>query len=375
MKQKSKLHKLHGADDQTLDQIAAQAPADWDMEQIFEKSYQKYLAQSGEPVKFQAADEITVEVKPARNRWMGILMTAACMAIACGTVGTMYFLHRSAPAQQSIHEQETQTVTAAVSETEAATEPEAETEAQEQTTQPAVTVPAIAESVPVVQTTAAVPQETRPAGTENAEAPAATQPAQQSPAQTAPAPLQTEPAATVPVPMETEPPQESDPGDTEAQPSGEPSPGGATPQTPMDPAQRFGQPEDTVFRIVEKGIGYAFNGVGPNVPLSDELPTIGLEGYTVEEPMTGDVSAKHYSIIDQTSGKSFTLHRFRWSGFYCEMSEDYYPITPFKINGQEAYHNDSYLFWNDGGGISMLIFSGPDELDQAIHIAENMYKN
>ena len=374
MKHKSKLQMLHGADDETIEQIAAQTPADWETDETFEKSYRKYLAQTGAPVSSPPEEEITAEIRPARSRWMGILMTAACMALACGTVGTMFFLQRSAPAQQSILETETQTVTAAVSETEPETEPAAapEMSTEVKSTDPVVTVPAAAETDAVVQTTAPKQEETQPQ-TENAAAPPPTQPVK--PAETSPAP--SEPAATVPAPMETEPPQESDPGGDNATAPQDERPGDAVPapQTTTEHVLPFELPADTVFRITWKNYNgqesVAFNGAGPHVDLSDDLPELSLEGYTIEEPMKGDISANHYNITEESTGYVFNLHRFRWSGFYCEMGEPE-NITAFTINGREAYHNGSYIIWNDGGGISLLICAGPDRFGQSMQIAENL---
>ena len=368
MKHKSKLQKLHGADDPTIDRITAQTPPDWDMEQTFEKSYRKYLAQSGSPAAPPPEETITAEIKPARSRWMGILMTAACMAIACGTVGTMYFLHRSAPARQSMLEAETQTVTAA--ETAAETAP-AESEALTEAPEPTAPAPAVM-TVPVpteAQTDAAQPATDQPVSTQPA-----TSPQTKPPAQNTVKP--TEPAAAQPPtdPVSSSPPEETAPAPIETSPETSAAVSPITaPEFITEPASEglpFTQPEDTVFRIERKGGGYAFNGAGPKIPLSDDLPETDLDGWTIEEPFKGDVYANHYNIRHPDIDSTFQVHRFLFSGFYCEMPGD--KTEACTIQGREAYHSDCYLIWNDGGGISLMTFAGPDLLDTALELAEHL---
>ena len=48
MKRKHDLHVLRQADAATAQKIAEQYPANWDMEHVFRRSYQKYLAASPE---------------------------------------------------------------------------------------------------------------------------------------------------------------------------------------------------------------------------------------------------------------------------------------------------------------------------------------
>ena len=366
MKPKGKLDLLHGAGDETLEKITEQAPADWDMDDLFEKSYSKYLAQKNAAAPDELpAEEVTAVVKPAGIRWSGILVTAACMAVAFGTVGTMFYLKRSAPAQQSILETETQTVTATVAETEASTNAP---DATDPTQAPTAAVPA-AVTLPA-ETNATAGETTQEQGTAATAAQttaAATQKPQENQVQTQPAQTggqkQTDPPETTAPPQTTAPPATTAPPDTQDMPSTQ-APWDAVPQATGDADPQSA----SVFKIRQKNDFLTYTGVGPDVPLSEDMPILNYGNYTIERFSEGDPYSQHYRIQDQDSDALFVLHRFRWSAFYAELNGT---VWDQPILGREGYAVDGEIIWDDGGGISLLTFV-PENQNTAIAIAEHL---
>lgn len=101
MKQKLKLNTLKRVKDESVrKQLSQQFPADWDMEHIFEKSYQNYLKQSKK-------QEIPHFISVKRNQYMKVLVTVACVALTFGTFGMTLFLQRSAPELTNTSQHET----------------------------------------------------------------------------------------------------------------------------------------------------------------------------------------------------------------------------------------------------------------------------
>ncbi|HAJ98056.1 MAG TPA: hypothetical protein DCO72_10015 [Ruminococcus sp.] len=91
MKQKLKLNTLKRVKDESVRKhLSKQFPPDWEMEHIFEKSYQNYLKQS-------KTQEIPHFISVKRNQYMKVLVTVACVALTFGTFGMTLFLQRSAP--------------------------------------------------------------------------------------------------------------------------------------------------------------------------------------------------------------------------------------------------------------------------------------
>ena len=91
MKRKPDLNLLRNADSETAQRIAEEYPAEWDMERVFRRSYQKYL--SGLPTG--NAEESAVETdspdmlpqkKPIRM-YVSRYATAACLVLTAGVAG------------------------------------------------------------------------------------------------------------------------------------------------------------------------------------------------------------------------------------------------------------------------------------------------
>lgn len=85
MKIKNVLKLLKKADDNTFSEIQKKYPADWDMDELFDKSYEKYLVRRN--IKEDTEDSITVECH-AEKRYSAanlivhrIIPTAACFAL------------------------------------------------------------------------------------------------------------------------------------------------------------------------------------------------------------------------------------------------------------------------------------------------------
>ena len=105
MKQKFKLHTLKFVKDESVQkQLSEHFPANWDMDRIFEKSYQNYLKQSGKK-------EIPHFVMVKRNLYLRTVVTVACVALTCGTIGITAFLQKSAPEWKDSSQPETTATT------------------------------------------------------------------------------------------------------------------------------------------------------------------------------------------------------------------------------------------------------------------------
>ena len=94
MKRKHDLHVLRQADAATAKKIAEQYPADWDMEHVFRRSYQKYLAarpeQAAENAGIAANEpdfEDTVQPKKPIRMYASRYATAACLVLTAGIAG------------------------------------------------------------------------------------------------------------------------------------------------------------------------------------------------------------------------------------------------------------------------------------------------
>ena len=121
-----------------------------------------------------------------------------------------------------------------------------------------------------------------------------------------------------------------------------------------------------------KGDNLTYTGVGPDVPLTEDLPILPYGNFTIERFSEADPYTQHFRLIDADSDAVYVLHRSRWSGFYCEMLCDHVWEQP--ILGREGYSTESQLVWDDGGGICLMTFV-PDNWSTAVGIAESLQFN
>lgn len=371
MKHSGKLHRLHGADDETMEQLYSQMPPDWDMDAVFERSYHKYLAQSAADPDVPPAEEpITVTEHRVRRPYLSALVTAACMILCFATVGTILYTQRSMLTMQPVPEETSASETAAV------TEATAETPTQD------VTLPAVA------MTDAAETQASEPAtgetDWEHVVSHTASETAEPSndakPVQTeAQAPDPTEPPAQnqtdPPKQNATDPPTETQPAPTENGGDVTPPPGeGDAPVTGEPTLLEDDAPADSVFGITRSSDRITFTGAGPDLPFVEGTPAVDTGRFTFEQFAESDPYTKHYTVTDQDSGSTFTLHLFRYNGFSMMNFTDRDINGGFTrewINGREGFLGEGNLFWDHDGGIALLTFV-PADTDTARQIAAHL---
>lgn len=373
MKHSGKLHQLFGADDKTIDQLADQCPPDWDMDSIFERSYQSYLAQADTVPEESAEQVISVTESRPRRPYLSILVTAACLTVCFAAVGSMFYMQRNLPSMQDVPE-----------ETTAAAESAAPTEARPQeTTAPQQVI--VAETAPAETQQATddtSPQETQPTAAETQAA--QTQDAQTQTAQAATEPPRqdatkppAQPATDAPQPDPTEPLVAPAEVPTEPDAADPPPPGGSEQSAETGTGLiEDDAPADSVFRIVRRDDRITFEGAGPDLPFQEGEPSFDNVNLTREPFAEGDPYSRHYKFTDPENGDVYVLHLFRYTGFSMMNFTNDDPNGGFQriwINGREGFRDSTggSLFWDHDGGIALMTFT-PAQWNTALQMAEHL---
>ena len=413
---------LFEADDQTVSRIAAQCPADWDMDQTFENSYRKYKAlQSGKPA-------------PIRRSWhfepLQAAVTAACLLVTVGGAGFLWYLRNAAaPPDLTLN---VETAPTAMTETADTTEPPATAattrtaDATERMTGTAVSAPAVFatetqavtepvssaaavqttaqtnQTAPVVSTAAVmtvisrttapvqtsvryVPEEGPSGGNASpsggSTVPAVTETVMQvtetvvQVTETAAAPV-TEPAAESPQVTVYEPQQEGSASGT-GHGTGRPEETNAPDNT--------AQPEEMgEFLLTDYGQTTNYRFCLPEgVEEDPEKPeyVLNMDSYTIE-PVETKSKNKYgeYHLTDEMTGNGFNIEMYYYEMFSMSCSNTLCDVQPVTINGRKGYYSRTetgpdtedmfVLFWDNGTGISVLCYHFPSEnelLDIASH--------
>lgn len=349
MDQQKLTDALFEADSQTRSRIAAQCPADWDMNRIFERSYRKYQAKrDGKPIP----------ALPRRRDYdlTRSFVTAACLLIMIGGIGGVYALKNAAPKPQSNWTQPTATTASTASTTTTSTTTTATT-----TTAPQ-TLPVVLHSTRSETTTSTATQTVTQT---TAETPASTQTAVQTAApvtETVALPaISAEMPQTTTV-METAPPE------TTAEPVTEPIETGFT--------------EDAQDKEMHR-----ITFVAAQQYSHDEVNyTFTLDGWTMEDQglVSGEQSAAHNFLVTSPEQKTYQLSHFTYAEFYFNYRTASLLCEDVTINGRSGKLCRSkediapaqifVLFWDDGGGITLM--TGYEESpDPLIGIAEHFILN
>ena len=389
MNEKKPFDTLFDADDQTVSRIAAQCPPDWDDTDVFERSYRKYQAKcSGKLLRTPRR----MEIQPLRA-----IVTAACLMIAVGGAGGIWFFRYGVQKPQmtvDVEHAPTEQTTAST-ETTATTGSTVKSTTVPVTTVPPETVSVIPESVMVLHTTAAVTSQL-PASTtiitvtEPVTAPhttAAIQSAQQQttavtqmiPETSLTYASQTAPAQTVPV-QTTATDDVTEGGAVPVDPVQSETTVQNTADQPADAADS-GSAGGTAAPVggTETGGSFQFreeNGWNkitfqPDVviPIEKAQLSIDLPGYTLEETDSHDTYSRLFQIRNPETGDNCQLRHYSYGGFQGSYKLDSMEMREVSINGRTGYllyttgqqhvdpdGNDNLytLFWDDGTGISMI---------------------
>ncbi|MBR2086548.1 MAG: hypothetical protein IJ906_05345 [Oscillospiraceae bacterium] len=390
MNEKKPFDTLFDADDQTVSRIAAQCPPDWDDTDVFERSYRKYQAKrSGKLLRTPRR----IEIQPLRA-----LVTAACLMIAVGGAGGIWFFRYGVQKPQMTvdveHAPTEQTTTS--TETTATTGSTVKSTTAPVTTAPPETVSVIPESIGVLHTTAAVTSQL-PASTTVVtvtepvtalQTTAAVQSAQQqTTAVTQMIPETSLAYATQTAPVQTAPAQTTAAADDATE-------GGAVPVEPVQSettAQNAAdQPADaadsgsaggTAAPVGGTETGGSFQFKEENgwkkitfqpdavIPIEKAQLSIDLPGYTLEETDSHDTYSRLFQIRNPETGDNCQLRHYSYGGFQGSYKLDSMEMREVSINGRTGYllyttgqqhvdpdGNDNLytLFWDDGTGISMI---------------------
>ena len=391
MNEKKTFDTLFDADDQIVSRIAAQCPPDWDDTDVFERSYRKYQAKrSGKLLRTPRR----IEIQPFRA-----LVTAACLMIAVGGAGGIWFFRYGVQKPQMTvdveHAPTEQTTTS--TETTATTGSTVKSTTAPVTTAPPETVSVIPESVMVLHTTAAVTSQLPASTTANAVTVPATAPRttaaseaaqQQTTAVTQMIPETSLAYATQTAPVQTAPAQTTAAADDATE-------GGAVPVEPVQSETTAQNAADQPLEAANTGSSGGVTGspaVGTEqgsgftckeengwkkitfqpdvvIPVEKAQLSIDLPGYTLEETDSHDTYSRLFQIRNPETGDNCQLRHYSYGGFQGSYKLDSMEMREVSINGRTGYllyttgqqhvdpdGNDNLytLFWDDGTGISMI---------------------
>ena len=384
MKDKNTFDALFEADDETISRIAAQCEPDWDENRMFERSYRKYKAKKRgtklPPLQRSSHDPLRA------------LVTAACLMIAVGGAGSIWYFQYGVQKPQMTIDVETAPTdrTETTSPATETTAPATQASSQTSPAAPPETIPVIWATATELHTTAAVsvttlkPETTvtstvreTAASTANSTTPApAAAPSAASSAQTAVqpvpngAPLQTQAdtAQTVPATVpSTEPSTEvtTEPADTQesTKPAETQTPDATKP--PEDPMT-----DDGTFTMQEKNGWITIRSKSEQYIDLDQLHlSLDLDGFTLTEKRSMDYTSRLYTVHDTAAGEDWDVRYFEHDGFRFTYRSDSNDVMQVTVDGHPAYliwqkregtqnppvHEDLYsLFWDNGKGICLI---------------------
>lgn len=320
MKQQIPMDALFRADESTVSRIAALCPVDWDEDRGFEQSYQNYQGKAVSPLP-----------RAHRRDLLRPIVTAACLLVALGSLGSLYVYRQAAPDSQSTLEH--------------SMPPETQASSRQLQTETTVRTTAYQECapMPVVTGTGTVPS-AYPDPTETA---VTTVQTSDVPAENA-YPELTE----LPVQETTELPAEH------------------TEVSEMTEETAASDADETQTEIVlpESGFvvesGDTFSCIRYVPPASDTPEGLGyeleLDDLTMEEtPVEG--TYRRFLIHRNDGSEQYTLDHFSYEEFSFRYMEQLNEVQEITVNGRGGYlvttvsdtGGISVLFWDDGTGISL----------------------
>jgi cytoskeletal protein RodZ len=358
MKRKHDLHVLRQADAATAQKIAEQYPADWDMEHVFRRSYQKYLAASPEKASetagtaadapdFQAVYQPKKSIRMYTSRYA----TAACLVLTAGIAGLVGYGLLSASKQNLAQPVQTSDDLAIVVET---------TASQTEITQ--------ANVIGTVTTAVSLP-EAEPAQTVTEEAqtalPTQTDTESQPPAVT----LAVETASAV--------------TETAAQPDAAATEPETAETTSPDKPVKMQEGAGSRFQVTENETGSVlkFSYANDLAPAVYSYASVNPRFTVTEDTDDGSMEGIAYKVTDTEEHRSFRFFvYYRNSLVPFQYSVSGYDVSETEIGGRQAIRQDTrkqdskwgcMITWFDGNTVCQI--SGYQKYAETmIQIAETM---
>ena len=378
MKENRPFETLFDADDKTISRIAAQCSPEWDDNDVFERSYRKY----------QAKRNGTILRTPRRREFEPIraLVTAACLLIAVGGAGSIWFFRYGVEKPQMTIDTETApTEQTTAAETTATPLTTTQTTAASRT-KPTETILVVPETAAKLHTTAVftsiVPASTATAASmaESHTTPPAPATQASQPVQTA-QPVQTTSAAVIYTPVDATPHEmHTVPAQTTAAPTTE------TPTTATVPETTILQTETTAAPAgaapgdsdePQEPSGFITENLGDNNRLrflsgeqispKNVTITLASEDCTlVDVPPAGKGTV--FRVEDTDNKSKYNLYHYAYDDFYFTYRVDSHNCQEISISGNPGYLFEMttitpgptgqehlyVLVWDDGTGVDLL---------------------
>ncbi|MBQ9905981.1 MAG: hypothetical protein IJM46_04355 [Oscillospiraceae bacterium] len=369
MKRKHDLHVLRQADAATAQKIAEQYPANWDMEHVFRRSYQKYLAASPEKASetagtaadapdFQAVYQPKKPIRMYASRYA----TAACLVLTAGIAGLVGYGLLSASKQNLAQPVQTSDDLAIVVETTAS-----QTEITQANVIGTVTTAVSLPEAEPAQTTVPSPSEQQTV-TEEAQTalPTQTDTESQPPAVT----LAVETASAV-----TETTAQPDAAATEQET--------AETTSPPDKPVKMQEGSGSRFQVTENETGSVlkFSYANDLAPAVYSYVSVNPRFTVTEDTDDGSMEGIAYKVTDTEEHRSFRFFVYYRNPLVpFQYSASGYDVSETEIGGRQAIRQDTrkqdskwgcMITWFDGNTVCQI--SGYQKYaDTMIQIAEMM---
>ncbi len=347
MDHRNTIRLLHRTDAATAQQIMEQYPAQWDMDKVFRRTYQKYLAAKQAQEVADAAAESAVCQKQRTNA-QRFWKTGGYAVCAAAYLGIFLFILRTNGQPTEIPEipQESSDIP----HTDTITEPPTTAPVQGAHTQPPTAAQTSTETiVNIVETTSQTSTELSDAPTESAE----TEPT----AQTDAPETQTAPAVEVTAVPET----------TTAHSESDTTPDTTTTTTETTPETTTTAAVLGHFEVDETAPAGQFRNVSyvraENTPVEERVHGFAAEGFTVTrtEEVNGshDFRSMNY-FIEDTDGQHYMVQQFRYDYFGVSVSPTRlwrtYEIAgkPVIIIYEENAESVCTMLWDDGCHVCLM---------------------